>query len=204
LSKKPIADAWFDSRFSVIVAATYISEVACMINNARTQLKSLPGKMPSFLNVMVVGLLAGLSFGVHFGVVPVLNHLDAPGYITAMQGLTPAFSHAVVPLMCMGLGTFLVRLLWLRSPCRGMNFWTLISFGFFLAAAWITLRGHWPINHQVTHWPPQNPPADWEGVRQEWNRLNFWRFAAAQLGFLALLIPFVFGLNQRRHAGVPS
>jgi uncharacterized membrane protein len=180
----------------VIVAAAHFAEVACMIDNARTQLKTLPGKMPSLINVTVVGLLAGLSFGVHFGVVPVLNHLDAASYITTMQGITPAFMHAVMPLMFMGFGTFLVRLLWLRSPCRGMQYWTLVSFGFFLAAAWITVRGHWPINNQVIHWPVQNPPANWELLRQQWCRLNFWRFAAAQLGFLALLVPFVFGRNR--------
>jgi hypothetical protein len=48
----------------------------------------------------------------------------------------------------------------------------------------------------VIHWPVQNPAADWELLRQKWCQLNFWRFAAAQLGFLALLIPFVFGRNR--------
>jgi hypothetical protein len=178
----------------VIVGRTQFAEVERMINSI--QWKTLPAKMPNFVNVAAVGLLAGLSFGVQFGVVPVLNHLGAAHYIVTMQGIIPTFTHAVVPLMFMGLGTFLVRLLWLRSPCRGMQFWTLISFGFFLAGAWITIRGHWPLNNQVIQWQPQNPPVDWERLRQQWSELNFWRFAVAQVGFLALLVPFVFARNR--------
>jgi hypothetical protein len=56
----------------------------------------------------------------------------------------------------------------------------------------ITVFGHFPLNHQLTHWAAQNPPADWANLRQQWSLLNFWRFAAAQLGFFALLVPFVF------------
>ena len=180
----------------MIVGTVHLADVARMINNARTQLRTLPGKMPSLINVTVVGLLAGLSFGVHFGVVPVLNHMDAASYITTMKGITPTFTHAAVPLMFMGFGTFLVRLLWLRSPCRGMQYWTLLSFGFFLIAAGITIRGHWPINNRVIHWSAQNPPADWVQLRQRWSQLNFWRCAVALLGFLALLVPFVFGRDR--------
>ena len=143
-----------------------------------------------------MGLLAGLSFGVQFGVLPVLNRFDAAQYVNTMQGIIPTFTRAVVPLMFMGLGTFLVRLLWLRSPCRGTQFWTLVSFTCFLAGAWITIRGHWALNNQVSHWQAQNPPADWQQLRERWSELNFWRFAVAQLGFLALLVPFVFGRNR--------
>jgi uncharacterized membrane protein len=177
----------------VIVGAAQFVEVERMIKITTIQWKTLPAKMPNLINVTAVGLLAGLSFGVQLGVVPVLNHLSATSYIVTMQGIIPTFMHAVVPLMFIGLGTFLVRLLWLRSPCRGMQFWTLISFGFFLAGAWITIRGHWPLNNQVIQWQTQNPPPNWEHLRQQWSDLNFWRFAVAQLGFLALLVPFVFG-----------
>ena len=170
--------------------------------NAKTQLNTFPAKMPGFINVTVVGLLAGLSFSVQLALVPMLNHLDAAGYITTMQGIFPTFMHAVVPLMGIGLGTFLVRLLWLRSPCRGAQYWTLASFGFFLAGAGITLGGHLPLNNQLTHWQPQNPPPDWEQLREHWGRLNFWRFAVAQLAFLTLLVPFVFGRNRQTEPGV--
>lgn len=54
-----------------------LSQVVRMMKNAKTEPSGLPGKMPSLINVTAVGLLAGLSFGVHFGVVPVLNHMDA-------------------------------------------------------------------------------------------------------------------------------
>ena len=185
------------SRFSVIVAAAGFAEVERMTKNATTQLKTLPTQMPNFMNVTAVGLLAGLSFGVQFGLVPALNHQDAASYITTMQGIIPTFTHAAIPLMMIGLVTFLVRLLWLRSPCAGMQYWTLASFGFFLAGAWITICGHWPLNNQLIHWAAQNPPAEWEHLRERWSQLNFWRFAVAQPGFIALLIPFVFARNRK-------
>ncbi len=132
---------------------------------------------------------------------PVLSHLDAASYVTVMQGIIPTFTHAVMPLMMIGLVTFLIRLLWLRSPCAGMQYWTLASFGFFLAGAWITIGGHWPLNNQLIHWAAQNPPAEWEHLRDRWSRLNFWRFAVAQLGFFALLVPFVFARNRKAGLG---
>jgi hypothetical protein len=186
----------------VIVAAAHWAEIERMIKNATTQLKTLPTKMPHFMNLTAVGLLAGLSFGVQFGLVPALNHQDAASYITTMQGIIPTFTHAAIPLMMIGLVTFLVRLLWLRSPCRGMNYWTLTAFGFFLAGAWITLHGHWPLNHQLDQWSAQNPPAGWEQLREQWGRLNFWRFAVAQLAFFALLVPFVFARNRKASSAV--
>jgi hypothetical protein len=185
------------SRFSVIVAAAGFAEVESMTDNSVTQLKSLPARMPNFMNVTAVGLLAGLSFGVQSGLVPALNHQDAVSYITTMQGIIPTFKHAATPLIMIGLVTFLVRLLVLRSPCARMQYWTLASFGFFLAGAWITIGGHWPLNNQLLQWAAQNPPAEWEHLRDRWSQLNFWRFAVAQLGFIALLIPFVFARDRK-------
>src|SRR5690242_6103284 len=167
-----------------------------MTNTESIEWKTLRPKIPNFINVTAVGLLAGLSFGVQFGLLPMLNHLDAARYVETMQWIIPTFTHAVAPLMFMGFGTFLVRLLWLRSPCRGMQYWTLASFLFFLAGAWITIRGHWPLNNQLSHWQPQNPPPDWQHLRDRWSELNFWRFAVAQFGFLALLVPFVLNRNR--------
>jgi hypothetical protein len=167
------------------------------MNDTATLLKTLPARMPSFVNVTAVGLLAGLSLGVQFGLVPALNHLDAASYAAVMRGIIPTFTHTAIPLMMMGLVTFIVRLLWLRSPCAGMQHWTLVAFGLFLAGAGITIGGHWPLNNQVIHWAAQNPPADWEQLRQQWSRLNLWRCAVAQLGFLALLVPFVFARNRQ-------
>ena len=171
-----------------------------MKNDAKIPWAALPAKLPCLINLIAVGSLAGLSFGVQLGLVPALNHLDASTYITIMQGIIPTFTHTALPLMVMGLATFLVRLLWLRSPCRAMRYWTMAAFGFFLAGGWITLRGHFPLNNQVIHWSAQHPPAEWEHLRQQWCRLNLCRFVVAQLGFLALLIPFVFA-GTRNLAG---
>ena len=156
------------------------------------------------MNLTAVGLLAGLSFGVQFGLLPVLNHLDAASYTTVLQGIIPTFTHAVIPLMMIGLVTFLVRLLLMRSPCAGMQIWTLVSFTFFLIGGLITVRGHFPLNNQVIHWSAQNPPAGWEHLRQHWSQLNFWRFAVAQLGFFALLVPFVFARNRKASAAMAN
>ena len=163
-----------------------------MKNDTKIPWAALPPRLPYLINLTTVGSLAGLSLGVQFGLVPVLNQLDAASYIMIMQGITPTFTHTAVPLMVMGLVTFLVRLLWLRSPWRGMHYWTVAAFGFFLAGGWITLRGHFPLNDQIIGWSAQHPPPGWEHLRQQWSRLNFCRFAVAQLSFLALLIPFIF------------
>lgn len=173
-----------------------------MINHALNELKTARQKIPTLLNVTVVGMLAGLSFSVQFGLLPLLNHLDAASYLTVMHGIFPTFTTAVKPLIAMGTVTFLVRLIWLRSPCTRAQYWILLSFVFFLAGALITFFGHFPINRQFMAWQTQNPPAEWEALRIQWGQLNFWRFAVAQLCFITVLIPVIFG-KPRRESTTP-
>ena len=174
-----------------------------MINNALFELKIARRKIPTLLNITVVGLLAGLSFCVQFGLLPLLNHLDAASYLAVMQGIFPTFAGAVKPLIMMGTVTFLVRLIWLRSGCARAQYWIVLSFLFFLAGALITFLGHFPINRQFMAWQTQNPPAEWEGLRAKWGQLNFWRFAVAQLCFVTVLIPVIFG-KQRAEGIAPA
>jgi len=153
----------------------------------------LGASVPAFLNLSAIGLLAGLSFCVQFGLVPALDHLDDSAYLNLMREIIPTFTRIAVPLMMMGLMSFLVRVFVHRADCRGARYWTAVSFGFFVLGAAITIVGHFPINHQFMSWTPQNPTAVLAGLRVEWNCLNFWRFAAAQLSFLCGLVPLVFG-----------
>jgi hypothetical protein len=168
-----------------------------MTNNASNSLKIARQQIPTLINVTVVGMLAGLSFCVQFGFLPLLNRMDAASYLTVMHGIFPAFATAVKPLIAMGTVTFLVRLIWLRSSCVRAQYWILLSFLFFLAGTLITFLGHFPINRQFMAWKIENPPAEWEILRTHWSQLNFWRFAVAQLCFVTVLIPIVFG---KQHA----
>ncbi len=167
-----------------------------MLKNVFIELKIARPKIPTLLNVTVVGLLAGLSFCVQFGLLPLLNHLDAASYLAVMQGIFPAFTTAVKPLIAMGTVTFLVRLIWLKSGCARAQYWILLSFLFFLAGAIITFAGPFPIKRPFMSWQTQNPPAEWEVLRTHWGQLNFWRFAVAQLCFITVLIPVIFGRRR--------
>lgn len=179
-----------------------------MINNALIELRIARRSIPTLLNVTAVGLLAGLSFGVQFGLLPLLNRMDAASYLTVMHGIFPTFAAAVKPLIGIGTMTFLVRLIWLRSSCTRAQYWILLSFLFFVAGALITFLGHFPINRQFMAWQTENPPAEWEILRAHWGELNFWRFAVAQLCFITALIPVIFGkqrtaaMNQNHDAAV--
>jgi uncharacterized membrane protein len=160
--------------------------------------RPLPGaSIPTFLNLAAIGLLAGLSFCAQLGLVPMLARLDDDTYLKVMRGIIPSLTHSAVPLMFMGLGTFLVRLLLHRPVCQGARYWLAASFAFFIAGAAITVIGNFPINAQLMNWSPQNDPAAFEALRLEWNHLNLGRFAVAQLSFLTALVPLVFG----RYAG---
>ena len=173
-----------------------------MLKNVLIELKIARPKIPTLLNVTVAGLLAGLSFCVQFGLLPLLNRMDATSYLTLMHGISPTFTQSVKPLIAIGTVTFLVRLLWLRSGCAQAQYWILLSFLFFLAGALITFMGHFPINRQFMSWQIQNPPVEWEALRTQWGRLNFWRFLVAQLCFVTVLIPVVFGRNPTEQAAL--
>jgi len=168
-----------------------------MTETSITRPPTMAASIPTFMNVTVLGLLAGLSFGVQLGLVPALRHLDAPAYLAVMHEIIPTFTHAVIPLMMIGTVTFVIRLI-RRSGCANANYWLIASFAFFIAGALITVFGHFPINDQIMKSSVQDPPAAWAAWRDRWNELNFWRFAVAQLGFASTLLPLVFA---RRRGG---
>jgi len=153
-------------------------------------------KLPVLMNATALGLLAGISFGVHLGLAPALCRMDGPVYLATMHSLIPAFTHAVVPLMAMGFVTFVIRL-FRRPPCANAYYLLLVSFAFFLAGALITVFGHFPINGQFMQATAQNPPVALDVMRNRWNELDFWRFTVAQISFLATLGPLVFEPRAR-------
>lgn len=72
----------------------------------------------------------------------------------------------------------------------------LSSFIFLIAQLIITLVGNVPINDQISSWSPNNPPVQWEDVRDQWNLFNNFRTTLLvsallmQLGGLVTMISF--------------
>ena len=128
----------------------------------------------SYLNMASLfgsGILAGCEVMVYFGLRSPIATLDqAPhiglrkALILRLRVLTPiVFVFAFVS----GLGVVLIR-----YRMADAISWQLASDAFLLAFISFALFGTVPINKDVLTWDPVNPPADWQEILTEWEKLD--------------------------------
>jgi hypothetical protein len=69
----------------------------------------------------------------------------------------------------------------------------LIAFIALIVDTTLTLKGNVPLNHIINAWSPENYPASWKEIRQQWLVVFQYRQIVNILGFLSLLAGAVFG-----------
>lgn len=149
-------------------------------------------KIAILVNTVVLGILAGLTFCVQLGLIPVLNSFDASSYTKVMQGIIPPLTAAAKPMMVIGSISFLIRFVKQKVKWTLSHYCIMLGFLFFIAGGIITLVGNFPINNRIMTWSTENPPAAWQSLREKWNQFNLWRFVFAQISFIAGLTPLLF------------
>jgi len=134
-----------------------------------------------FVTLLGAGLLAG-AVSLDW----LLNVLvdDAAGYISFKQQEIPVLTATLVPL---GVGTTGLVLLQAYLERRRPQLWLTIGGAVLLLAMGLLTRfALFPRNDQIMTWSAQAPPADWQVVREQWNRAHTLRTVAG-LGSFTLL-----------------
>lgn len=149
-------------------------------------------KIATLVNIVVLGTLSGLTFCVQLGLIKVLATFNASVYIQVIQGMIPPLTAAAKPLMIAGLITFLVRLVTHKEKWSLPHYLVMVSFLFFIAGGLTTIFGNFPINNRFMASSIENPPAEWQHLREQWNQFNSWRFVFAQLSFITGLLSLLF------------
>ncbi|HAJ37510.1 MAG TPA: DUF1772 domain-containing protein [Chloroflexi bacterium] len=139
-----------------------------------------------------IGLFAGLLYTFEQGVIPTLNTLTAVEYAKVEQGLIralDAFPTGVIVVATISMLLPLFPLLRLRHLWR-TTYWRLTALAwvlFFFGVGVFTIALNVPINNTVLTWDPAAPPADWQTLRDQWNRLNAIRTPINYVSFLLMI-----------------
>lgn len=132
-----------------------------------------------FVHISLTALLTGLHFGSALYYNPGLDGLPADVFIRAQQPIEEMFS-ASMPVFMAATVASAVPVTWLLRQARvSMSVFLLfvLGFAFLVIQLAITLAGNVPINEQISSWSPDNPPSQWQEIRDQWNLFNNLRTA---------------------------
>jgi len=137
-----------------------------------------------FIDLLLVALLAGTTFGIWLGFDPA--GLSAAAYVEQQQHAIRALN-SLLPAagaLCIVL-TLVLAMAAKRSPRT--RYLLLASTAGMVVAAVVTRFGNQPINAQVITWAVQAPPANWAELRDWWWQWHTVR-TVAMVAALAMLI----------------
>lgn len=147
------------------------------------------------LTIIVMGIMAGFFWTYTFNVNAAMLEVDGPTYAKVQSLFNINVRHAMFFIFFFGGGFFSVLALIINY-----KYWQSHDFHLLLAASLIYIFGIIAFTHQVNlplnayteSWNPQQLPADWESIRDQWNQANAIRvatsFGSFVLATLALLV----------------
>ena len=145
--------------------------------------------------LMLMGLVAGATFGIWAGYNPV--DYPAESFVLVHQGAVRGLN-TLLPSIGLASMLLVLALAWLgRGNPAALRFYG-VALLLMVAAGLLTRFGNQPINALVMGWNPSAPPEDWAALRDRWWMLHSLR-TLISVGALALLTQAVLS----DHAGDP-
>lgn len=121
-----------------------------------------------FLNIILVALLAGTSFGIWVGFHPA--NYSVSTYIEQQQNLVSSLNTLMVSLVV--LATLVTVACAFTQKRDKSSFFALLTAAFFLASCIVISRlGNYPIQTEMLAWTPTSYPENWVELRDKW-----WKF----------------------------
>lgn len=136
-----------------------------------------------FLNILLVALLAGTSFGIWMGLNP-MNY-SASTYIEQQQNLVVSLQTLLVPLVIMATLVTIVSA-FLQRKNKKVSIALLLAALLLLSCIFITRFGNLPIQTEILKWKANFFPENWTTLRDKWWLYHIMR-TIAELIALALI-----------------
>lgn len=125
-----------------------------------------------FLNILLVSVLAGVSFGIWIGFNPA--HLSPSAYLEQQQNMLGALRFLMVFLVVVATAVTLVSA-FLQKNNRPVFTALLLSAAFLIACILISRFGVKPIDDQMMAWTAGAMPGNWTELRDQWWSLHIMR-----------------------------
>lgn len=148
-----------------------------------------------FLTLLPFAAFFGIA--VYMVIAPVYDELSAAAFIEFFQKLDPYMKvWARVLLLAELVLTIALLVLQHRTLFAPAGLLTILAFAFALGSLVVAVRGNVPLNRQMDHWNPLEPPAGWTEIRDRWLSFHRLRGAFETAGFLCLLAAAFFHASQ--------
>jgi hypothetical protein len=118
-----------------------------------------------FLNIIMVALLAGTSFGIWIGFNP--KKLSVSTYIEQQQNLVRSLNALMIALVVIATLITIVSA-FLQRRNKGVFIILFIAAAFLIACILITRFGNYPIQNDMLTWELDSVPEDWAILRDKW------------------------------------
>ncbi|MCB0196637.1 MAG: DUF1772 domain-containing protein [Anaerolineae bacterium] len=143
---------------------------------------------------IVFGIMAGFFWTYTFNVNLAMLQVDSETYATVQSLFNQNVRHFMFFIFFFGGGFFSVlALLGNWRQWKSVSFWLLAVacvvyiFGIIVFTAQVNL----PLNYYTESWNPQQVPADWMSIREQWNQANAIRVGTSALAFVLSLSTLV-------------
>ena len=136
-----------------------------------------------FLNIVLVALLAGTSFGIWVGFNPA--NYSASTYIEQQQNLVASLNTSMVALVIIATIVTIASAFLQRQ--NKMTFFALLTAAFFLALCIVISRlGNLPIQTEMLSWNLISPPDTWTEMRDKWWSFHIMRTVAELIALVII------------------
>lgn len=144
-------------------------------------------KLTEFAAVLLVALVTGVFWGTWFTLTRSLENFSAAEFIHIGKTIIANVALPMRILMPATIG-LLASAMWQSYRVNKGSFYLYaISLALMILTLVITVAVEVPIDNQIKTWTETTLPADWESLRQTWNRFHTIRTftSIASLGFFA-------------------
>ncbi|MEO6347396.1 MAG: DUF1772 domain-containing protein [Aquaticitalea sp.] len=137
-----------------------------------------------FLNIFIVGLVAGTLFGIWIGYNPL--NLSDQTYVEQQQGVIIALN-TLMPIL--GLSTIILTLIsaFMLKDNKTVFIILVVAAVLLIISGLVTRFGNQPINSTVMTWNKLDPPNDWYELRNKWWSWHIVRTISALLAFCLIV-----------------
>ncbi len=144
----------------------------------------------AYLGAMITtGLVAGVFLSEYLGISPVLRALPAGDYLRMKQAIIRAYNPAM-PIL--GIGGSILYVAWLvmmwKARLSSSFRYGALGFALLVASTATTIIGELPANERILAMRAEEPPPDWEALRQSTMTVIDVRTLLMVLAFVCLTV----------------
>lgn len=137
-----------------------------------------------FINIIVVALLAGVSFGIWIGFNPM--DLSSSTYVEQQQNMLHSLRILLVSLVIIATIITIISA-FLQRKNKSIFISLLIAAIFLIACILITRFGNKPIDDMVLTWTSDSLPSNWAEFRDKWWSFHIMRTIAELAAYLLIV-----------------